>query len=37
VLTEKSFANDVSVRKIRIGGTPDHRTLHVFPKGDIND
>ena len=36
VLTEKSFANDVSVRKIRIGGTPDHRTLHVFPKGDIN-
>ncbi len=36
VLTEQSFANNVSVRKIRIGGTPGHRTLHVFPKGDIN-
>lgn len=36
VLTEQSFANNISLRKIRIGGTPDHRTLHVFPKGDIN-
>lgn len=36
VLTEQTFANDISLRKIRIGGTPDHRTLHVFPKGDVN-
>ena len=36
VLTEQSFANNVSLRKIRIGGTPGHRTLHVFPKGDVN-
>ena len=36
VLTEQSFANNISLRKIRIGGTPGHRTLHVFPKGDVN-
>lgn len=35
VLTETSFANNISIRRIRIGGTPGHRTLHVFPKGDI--
>ncbi len=36
VLTEQSLANNTSYREIRIGGAPDHRTLHVFPKGDVN-
>jgi hypothetical protein len=35
VLTEKSMANNVSLRKLRLGGTPDHRTLQVFPVGDV--
>jgi hypothetical protein len=31
VLHETNMANDVSLRKIILGGTPDHRTLRVPP------
>jgi len=31
VLREMDMANDVSLRKIVLGGTPDHRTLRVPP------
>jgi hypothetical protein len=35
VLYEQSTANNLALRKLRLGGTPDHRTLQVFPYGDI--
>ena len=31
VLHETNMANDVSLRKIILGGTPDHRTLRGPP------
>ena len=31
VIHETNMANDVSLRKIILGGTPDHRTLRVPP------
>lgn len=36
VLTELSTDNNVALRKIRIGGTPGHRTVQVFPVGNIS-
>jgi hypothetical protein len=36
VLTEQSTSNNLALRKLRLGGTPDHRTLQVFPYGDVN-
>jgi hypothetical protein len=36
VLTELSRDNDIALRKIRIGGTPGRRTVHVFPVGNIS-
>jgi hypothetical protein len=36
VLTELSSDNNIALRKIRIGGTPGHRTVHVFPVGNIS-
>ena len=35
VLTEQSTANNVSLRKLRLGGTAEHRTRQVFPVGDV--
>jgi hypothetical protein len=35
VLTEQSMTNNTALRKVRIGGTPDHRTVYVYPKGDV--
>jgi hypothetical protein len=35
VLTEQSMTNNTALRKIRLGGTPGHRTVYVFPKGDV--
>jgi hypothetical protein len=36
VLTELSRENNVALRKIRLGGTPGHRTVHVFPVGNVS-
>jgi hypothetical protein len=36
VLTELSRDNNVALRKIRLGGTPGHRTVHVFPVGNVS-
>lgn len=35
VLSEQTAANNTSLRKIRLGGTPSDRTLHVYPVGDV--
>lgn len=36
VLTELSTDNNVALRKIRLGGTPAHRTVQVFPVGTVH-
>jgi Lysyl oxidase len=36
ILTESSTDNNIALRKIRIGGTPGHRTVQVFPVGNIS-
>ena len=35
VLTEQSSTNNTALRKVRIGGTLGHRTVHVYPVGTI--
>ncbi len=35
VLTEQSMTNNTALRKVRIGGTPGHRTVYVYPVGGI--
>ena len=37
VLTEQTTANDEALRKLRLGGARDHRTLYVYPVGDIDN
>lgn len=36
ILTELSTDNNIALRKIRLGGTPEHRTVHVFPVGTVH-
>ena len=35
VLTEQSTDNNLALRKLKLGGTAGHRTLHVYPFGDV--
>lgn len=35
VLTEQSVTNNTALRKIKLGGTPGHRTVYVYPVGAI--